>query len=545
MSYIFISYSRKSRDFAENVKNRLERAGLETWMDGDIRAGKEWRLQIDEAIKNAFVMVVIMTPEAKASEYVTYEWSFAVGVGIRLIPVKQEQTVLHPRLEVFQFLDFTDNVRPWEQLIEEVREAEKMPLVTPASAGGSSTVTFIDQAMAALNGVNADMRKDALYTLAQANSFEAQEALIEALAHPVADVREVAATVLGERHCQDAVPRLIELLFDDHQDVRMAAIASLVDIRDARTLPAFLEILSSKETWETEKVSIVDALSFFGDTSVVPALLALYGRSRKEQVLTAIIHTLGNLGAVSAIPVLQAALYDPTSSICSSAAQVLLQLQVDEGLEALINTLLAMDRAQSEPIVKALSSSALDKMIARLEAIYQKHLPECIVLAEKENAAKIRRRVIWIFRVLGNRIAIPALIRSMDDDDSVVQQETVHAFKVIQDQRALPALMTILRWRFEYYDEKTLLYAIQALHQLGNASVIPQLKAVLTEMLEKHLEMALQVIAVFGKLGNHETIDYLKIVNTRIKQNGIYDIEKKRELGEAVDKAIQELRSRL
>ena len=51
---------------------------------------------IDLSIKNAFALIVIMTPEAKASEYVTYEWAFAWGVVVKVIPVRDMATISLP-----------------------------------------------------------------------------------------------------------------------------------------------------------------------------------------------------------------------------------------------------------------------------------------------------------------------------------------------------------------------------------------------------------------------------------------------------------------
>src|SRR6266567_3712535 len=99
MKQVFISYMHEDLDFAENVIRRLERAGFSTWADERLRAGEDWRTMIDLAIKNSFALIVVMTPEAKASEYVTYEWAFAWGMSIRVIPLMLRKTALHPRLE--------------------------------------------------------------------------------------------------------------------------------------------------------------------------------------------------------------------------------------------------------------------------------------------------------------------------------------------------------------------------------------------------------------------------------------------------------------
>jgi TIR domain-containing protein len=135
MDHIFISHSHEDSDFAEILHTKLTQAGFTVWRDIAIRGGADWRREIDQGIKEAFALVVVMTPEAKASEYVTYEWAFAWGAGIKVIPVLLKKTELHPRLESLQYFDFTTRTaRPWEMLIELLREgkssmpqSEKLP----------------------------------------------------------------------------------------------------------------------------------------------------------------------------------------------------------------------------------------------------------------------------------------------------------------------------------------------------------------------------------------------------------------------------------
>lgn len=77
---VFISYQHKDAEFAENLMHRIKDAGFDSWVDSeDLRAGEEWQVGIDQAIKNAFALIVIMSSDAQASEYVIYEWSFAWG----------------------------------------------------------------------------------------------------------------------------------------------------------------------------------------------------------------------------------------------------------------------------------------------------------------------------------------------------------------------------------------------------------------------------------------------------------------------------------
>jgi len=125
MSHIFISHSHEDGDFTEILRSKLEQAGFGIWTDAALRGGEDWRKGIDQAIREAFSLIAVMTPEAKASEYVTYEWAFAVGAKVKVIPIMLKRTNLHPRLESLQYLDFTDRqLRPWGDLISVLKEAE-------------------------------------------------------------------------------------------------------------------------------------------------------------------------------------------------------------------------------------------------------------------------------------------------------------------------------------------------------------------------------------------------------------------------------------
>jgi tetratricopeptide (TPR) repeat protein len=125
MKHVFISYKhdRDSIVFVQLLIHEISRAGFEAWTDSRISRGEDWRAEIDQAIKNSLALIVIMTPAAKLSEYVTYEWAFALGLGIRVIPIRYEETELHPRLEALQFLNFTNpEFFPWTLLIRDLNQ---------------------------------------------------------------------------------------------------------------------------------------------------------------------------------------------------------------------------------------------------------------------------------------------------------------------------------------------------------------------------------------------------------------------------------------
>jgi hypothetical protein len=121
---IFISHDHDDSDFAELLKLRLEKNDLHGWIDSErLKIGQDWREEIDEGISKSLAVIVIMTPDARKSEYVTYEWAYAWGKDIKIFPIMLKQTQLHPRLESLQYLDFTNKAtRPWDKLILSIKE---------------------------------------------------------------------------------------------------------------------------------------------------------------------------------------------------------------------------------------------------------------------------------------------------------------------------------------------------------------------------------------------------------------------------------------
>jgi len=119
---LVISYSHDDKEWADDFKAdldpMLQEIGAFAWIDTkDIRAGVDWQEAIDEAIDSCFALVVLMSDHAKASEYVTYEWSYALGQEKflknpkRVIFVLKEgfdKKNLHSRIKTLQHLDEAD-----------------------------------------------------------------------------------------------------------------------------------------------------------------------------------------------------------------------------------------------------------------------------------------------------------------------------------------------------------------------------------------------------------------------------------------------------
>jgi hypothetical protein len=119
---VFISYSHRDKAFVMKLDKKLKELKFPTWRDVDqFRGGDYWENSIDEALRGASTLVVVMSRSGRRSQYVAYEWAFALGAGIRVIPLPKEQVPFHPRLGAIQFVDFTKPGKTWLRLIDALR----------------------------------------------------------------------------------------------------------------------------------------------------------------------------------------------------------------------------------------------------------------------------------------------------------------------------------------------------------------------------------------------------------------------------------------
>ncbi|GEM_PF-1026344 len=138
MKNVFLSYSRRDIKRVEELRQALIGQGYRPWIDPNPRPGQDWRFEIDDAISNADAMVVVITADSASSIYVTYEWSYAMGLGIPIVVVIFQQTQLHPRLtseDTFNITAWTDENHFWDNFLKEFnRKMESLPAQSASPA---------------------------------------------------------------------------------------------------------------------------------------------------------------------------------------------------------------------------------------------------------------------------------------------------------------------------------------------------------------------------------------------------------------------------
>jgi hypothetical protein len=95
MAQVFISYSRKDLPFVEHLAADLKEAGLDVWYDvSRLGGGSRWRVEIEKALRNSQYVIVVLSPDSVASEWVEREFLFASSLGLVIIPLMYRSCAL-------------------------------------------------------------------------------------------------------------------------------------------------------------------------------------------------------------------------------------------------------------------------------------------------------------------------------------------------------------------------------------------------------------------------------------------------------------------
>jgi hypothetical protein len=110
MTQLFISYSRKDIAFARKLAGDLEKAGYSVWWDiTDLRGGDDWVRVIPEAIETSDFVIVVLSPDATASDWVRKEYTQALSLRKRIIPIMLRATAVPFALNTINYVDFTSD----------------------------------------------------------------------------------------------------------------------------------------------------------------------------------------------------------------------------------------------------------------------------------------------------------------------------------------------------------------------------------------------------------------------------------------------------
>lgn len=116
MKHIFLSYSRKDTPIMQRIRDDLRSTGFTVWTDENLKPGtRSWRNSIESAIESAGAFVVIMSPDAKKSEWVERELSYASNCSVLVFPILvrgKENRAVPLELSNAQWVDIREDYSP-------------------------------------------------------------------------------------------------------------------------------------------------------------------------------------------------------------------------------------------------------------------------------------------------------------------------------------------------------------------------------------------------------------------------------------------------
>lgn len=110
MTDVFISYSRKDKEFVQSLNTTLDKINRKTWVDWDnIPLSADWWREIQEGIEASETFIFIITPSSVESEVCQKEINYAVKLNKRLVPVIRADSIdIHPTLSKLNWLYFRE-----------------------------------------------------------------------------------------------------------------------------------------------------------------------------------------------------------------------------------------------------------------------------------------------------------------------------------------------------------------------------------------------------------------------------------------------------
>ena len=155
---IFISYAHADSAFVDRLEADLRHQGFDPWVDRQrLAGGLRWRRELQEAVEQAQVLLIVLSPDAIASQSVQIEFDYALELSKLLIPVYYRQCNVPMELRAIQWIDFRHS---YEQGIAALLQAlhsqqesatpqastqenKSSPLAEPASQNVPPTIQIV------------------------------------------------------------------------------------------------------------------------------------------------------------------------------------------------------------------------------------------------------------------------------------------------------------------------------------------------------------------------------------------------------------------
>jgi predicted ATPase len=136
---IFISYAHADSPFVDRLEADLRTQGFDPWVDRQrLAGGQRWRRELQDAVERAQVLLIVLSPDAVASENVQIEYDYVLELGKVVIPIYYRQCDVPMELRAIQWIDFRQS---YEQGLTALLQAlhSQQERATPSTSTLEST----------------------------------------------------------------------------------------------------------------------------------------------------------------------------------------------------------------------------------------------------------------------------------------------------------------------------------------------------------------------------------------------------------------------
>lgn len=207
MSHVFISYSRNDASFAKLLSQQLNKAGYTTWVDKEnIRAGRLWADEIENAIRGCDAFVVVASKEAVSSSWVRREIEYANREQKRIFPVLVGDAVeLPPLLQRYQAINLHSGherkaVIELKAALSEISREENVSLDDMLAIYDIETLFILDRLYVAFSSLTdlLDPRPDYMGIQNQKVLYELIDRTLNELPHSVQETSHDEVSTLKQ-----------------------------------------------------------------------------------------------------------------------------------------------------------------------------------------------------------------------------------------------------------------------------------------------------------------------------------------------------------
>lgn len=448
MKHVFISHSQEDVEFTKALSMHIEEAGFSTWLDKTrLKPSADWRTHIDEAMRDSYAFLIVMSPESGLSPYVNYEVGFAFGirlefVGIMHKPIDSQEHFA--RLNPFQHLDFTTpNQFEWGKLYDWIRATQKRH---------NRALTAVQRAYDRIDESDPDKCIEAIDVLADIEDPAAYEKLLDV-------IKELRA-----------------------RNLRVYALNKLRDLtgeNDKRALSTLEETI--KHSYAPIRKASVEALKRIGGEAASILSIALHDVD--PQISSLASEGLSRLGAMALPYILQKS--PPQTKHYDPRVGLTLTNMDDTTIPHLLDLLDSADARMREnviPVLKGKRGNVIPDLLNKL----------------RDEKQYVRQGVIRVLHGVDSPPVIRALKRCITDENAGVRQLAAMALGAARDESSVSELGKLLGDT----DQKVREAAANALLDIGPASV----PALMEQLAQGDIATRTDAAKLLGDLGDPAAI---------------------------------------